>query len=176
MPFSAVESKFLIGVSFRLILRDVIFSSQERHNQGVLEHPIKKLRREALYKEILTYSYADYIAKFLIPYYESRGLDLAAPQALEHADDLQTYSVGLKANPRIRLIVNRNDFLLQPTDLEWLQATFPSEHLTVFEQGGHLGNLAHPEVQKAILNALSGLRHLGESPVSSSHVGGAGRP
>src|SRR5688572_13120081 len=31
-PFEAVESKFLIGLAFRLILRDVIFSSQFRHN------------------------------------------------------------------------------------------------------------------------------------------------
>ena len=45
LPFSGIESKFLIGMAFRLILRDAIFSSQQRNNQGVLEHPIRKLRR-----------------------------------------------------------------------------------------------------------------------------------
>ena len=28
LPFSAIESKFLIGLTFRLMLRDIIFSSQ----------------------------------------------------------------------------------------------------------------------------------------------------
>ena len=38
LPFNAIESKFLIGLTFRLILRDVIYSSQQRNNQGVLQH------------------------------------------------------------------------------------------------------------------------------------------
>jgi hypothetical protein len=67
LPFSGIESKFLIGVAFRLTLRDAIYSSQGRHNQGVLEHPIRKLRRAPVYQEILRYSYRDYLAKFLTP-------------------------------------------------------------------------------------------------------------
>ena len=69
LPFSGIESKFLIGMTFRFILRDAIFSSQQRNNQGVLEHPIRKLRRAPVYREILQYSYQDYLQKFLIPYY-----------------------------------------------------------------------------------------------------------
>ncbi len=45
LPFSAVESKFLIGLAFRLDLRDIIFSSQRRNNQGVLQRPISNWRR-----------------------------------------------------------------------------------------------------------------------------------
>ena len=51
-----------------------------------------------------------------------------------------------------------NDFLLPDEDLQWLRATFQPEQLTVFEEGGHLGNLTHPAVQKAILKALDGLK------------------
>jgi hypothetical protein len=54
--------------------------------------------------------------------------------------------------------VNRDDFLLPADDLAWLKTTFAPDQLTVFEQGGHLGNLSHPAVQKAILEALEGLR------------------
>ena len=35
-----------------------------------------------------------------------------------------------------------------------------SVSLKLFERGGHLGNLANPEVQKTILEALSGLKTL----------------
>ena len=158
LPFSGIESRFLIGVAFRLILRDAIFSSQQRNNQGVLEHPIRKLRRAPVYQEILQYSYQEYLQKFLIPYYECRGIEFTAPDSFERASSLRTYAAGLQANPNIRLIVNRDDFLLPAEDLAWLKTTFAKHQLTIFEQGGHLGNLSHPAVQKAILEALEGLR------------------
>jgi hypothetical protein len=56
-----------------------------------------------------------------------------------------------------QLILNQNDLLLPEGDLAWLKTTFPGDQLTVFEQGRHLGNLSHPTVQKAILDALDGL-------------------
>jgi len=158
LPFSGIESKFLIGMTFRFILRDAIFSSQQRNNQGVLEHPIRKLRRTPVYQEILQYSYYDYLQRFLIPYYWCRGIELGTPDALAEASSLRHYAAGLRANPNIRIIVNQNDFLLADEDLAWLRDTFTPGQLTVFEQGGHLGNLINPEVQKSILGALSGLK------------------
>jgi hypothetical protein len=81
-----------------------------------------------------------------------------AAEALEKAGDLRTYDAGLRANPNIRVIVNQNDFLLEPEDLEWLHATFAPEQLTVFAQGGHLGNLSNPTVQKSIMGALTPMK------------------
>lgn len=159
LPFNAIESRFLIGLTFRLTLRDIIYSSQRRNDQGVLEQPLRNLRRDPVYQEILQYSYQDYFEKFAIPYYWSRGLDATAEE-LEQAGDLRTYAAGLATNPNVRVIVNQNDFLLADEDLAWLRATFGEERLTVFAQGGHLGNLSHPTVQKTILEALAGL----ESP------------
>ncbi len=157
LPFNSTESKFLIGLTFRFALRDIIFSSQRRHNLGVLQQPIRNLRREPLYQEILQYSYQDYFDKFAIPYYQGRGM--AAPaQTLKQDGDLRSYDPGLRANPNIRVIDNQNDFLLTDEDLTWLRATFGPDRLTVFPQGGHLGNLNNPTVQNAILGALAGLK------------------
>jgi hypothetical protein len=158
LPFDAVESKFLIGLVFRFSLRDVIFSSQQRYNQGILKHPLHKLRRAPVYQEILEYSYQDYFEKFATPYFQSRGIDLKVPEVLRKSSDLRAYGAGLQANHGIRLILNRNDFLLSDEDMAWLEATFKPEQMTMFEQGGHLGNLTHPAVQKAILGALEGLK------------------
>ena len=83
---------------------------------------------------------------------------MSTPDSLAKASDLRTYAAGLRANPNIRIIVNQNDFLLADEDLAWLHATFAPDQLTVFEQGGHLGNLINPEVQKSILGALTGLK------------------
>lgn len=155
LPFSAIESKFLIGLTFRLILRDVIYSSQQRDNLGVLHHPISNWRRDPAYQEILQYSYQNYFDKFVTPYYQARGI---GAETLEKADDLRTCAASLRANPNIRIIVNQNDFLLTADDLAWLHATFATNQLTVFPQGGHLGNLSNPMVQKAILAALTPMR------------------
>jgi hypothetical protein len=158
LPFSAIESKFLIGLTFRLILRDVIYSSQQRNNQGVLHHPIRNFRRDPVYQEILQYSYQDYFEKFAVPYYSARGLASPVAETLETGGDLRTYDAGLRANPDIRIIVNQNDFLLTDEDLAWLHATFGPDQLTVFPQGGHLGNLSNLTVQKSILAALTPMK------------------
>ena len=157
LPFGRIESQFLIGANFRLILRDAIFSSQSRENLGVLTEPLRTMKRREVYREILQYSYLDYFQKFVVPYYQRRGMGSAATDVLASAGDLRTYSGRLQVQPNVRVIVNRNDFLLEPSDLDWLQATFGPTRLTVFDEGGHLGNMGHPEVQKAILAALQGL-------------------
>ena len=158
LPFSAIESKFLIGLTFRFILRDIIYSSQRRNNQGVLHAPIRDYRREPAYREIIQYSFQDYFDKFAAPYYQALGLASPVAETMEKAGDLRTYADGLRANPGVRILVNQNDFLLGDEDLAWLRATFAPEHLTVFAQGGHLGNLYNPAVQKTILGALAGLK------------------
>jgi pimeloyl-ACP methyl ester carboxylesterase len=157
LPFNAIESKFLIGLNFRLVLRDIIYSSQRRNNQGVLQHEIHDLRRDPVYQEILRYSYQDYFNKFAVPYYEAHDLPVSTGAALEKAGDLRSYVAGLRANPNIRIIVNQNDFLLEASDLAWLHAMFSPAQLTVFPQGGHLGNLTNPTVQKSILAALASM-------------------
>jgi hypothetical protein len=98
--------------------------------------------------------------------YQTRGLASPAAETLEKAGDLRTYDAGLRTNPNIRIIVNQNDFLLTDEDLAWLHATFAPEQLTVFAQGGHLGNLSNPTVQKAILAALTPMKPPEPTPPS----------
>jgi ABC-type transporter lipoprotein component MlaA len=172
LPFSAIESKFLIGLTFRLKLRDMIYSSQRRNNQGVLQHPLHDFRRDPAYQEILQYSFQDYFEKFAIPYYRTNGLAGPTAETMTKDGDLRTYETGLRANPDVRVIVNQNDFLLTDDDLAWLHATFATNQLTVFATGGHLGNLFNPAVQKSILAALTPMRPPNpkpEVPLKESH-------
>jgi pimeloyl-ACP methyl ester carboxylesterase len=159
LPFDATESQFLIGLNFRLALRDIIYSSQRRHNQGILRDSLWDFRREPVYHEIMQYSYEDYFQQFAVPYYQAQGLAAPVAAALETAGDLRQYEAGLRSNPNIRVIVNENDFLLTNTDLNWLKSTFNApQQLTVFKQGGHLGNLINTNVQATIVAALAGLQ------------------
>ncbi len=157
-PFDAVESRFLVGLAFRFILRDVIFSSQIRYNQGILKHSPYLVRRGPVYEEIMRFSFKDYFDKFTTPYYRTRGIDLAKPETLEPAVNLRAHSTNLQTNSKVRIIVNRNDILLEADDLKWFETTFDPKRLTMFDKGGHLGNLAYPDTQRAIVQALEGLK------------------
>jgi ABC-type transporter lipoprotein component MlaA/pimeloyl-ACP methyl ester carboxylesterase len=164
LPFNAIESRFLVGLAFRLSLRDIIFSSQLRHNQGVLKQPLKKSRREAAYNEIMQYSLWEYIQQFAKPYDKAKGIDLADPEVVDRGTDLRTYAAALQSNAKIRVIANRNDLFLAAQDVAWIENTFAPANVTFFEHGGHLGNLSQPVVQKAVLNALDGLGAIQNKP------------
>lgn len=154
-PFDATESKFLIGFSFRLTLRDAIYSSQRRHSMGLLQTPLSPWRRDASYREIFNISYHDYFQKFAIPYYQSRGIGSGE---FNREISLMTHEQALRAQSKVRVIMNRNDFLLNPQDAAWLESTFGPSRVKVFPDGGHLGNLANPQVQDAVIAALVGLK------------------
>jgi len=103
------------------------------------------------------YSFRDYVDKFATPYDATKGIDLNDTVVVRNATNLRAYTAELQANPNIRFIANRNDFLLAAEDLAWIEATFAPAHVVLFEHGGHLGNLSQPAVQQAIVNALDGL-------------------
>jgi ABC-type transporter lipoprotein component MlaA len=154
-PFDAVESRYLIGLAFRYTLRDVIFSSQSRHPLGVLDRPLSAWNRQHAYDEIMDFSYRDYVTRFVFPHYKARGISEAE---FRKYGTLRTSGPGLRASRNSMLITNRNDFLLPPGDLAWLRSTFGSSRLRVFPDGGHLGNLAGPQVREALLGFLADLK------------------
>ncbi len=153
--FDGDESKYLIGLAFRVGLRDIIFDSQSRENLGVLQTPISNWRREPVYDEILGYSFNDYFERFAIPYYQKKGV---TADQLERDVNLKSQGNKLRSQSKIHVITNENDFLLQPNDMAWLRSTFPASRLTLFPEGGHLGNIGEPAVQKSILKSLQGIK------------------
>ncbi|MEO8614892.1 MAG: VacJ family lipoprotein, partial [Luteolibacter sp.] len=155
LPFGGIESKYLIGLTFRITLRDIIFSSQMRDNMGVLKTPLSAWHRDSSYQEIMGISYKDYFLKFAVPYYQKQGIGI---NTMLREGNLRVQESELRRQPKVRIMANRNDFLLPPKDLSWLESTFAPSQLKVFPDGGHLGNLANPTVQKGLVQALSGLK------------------
>ncbi len=153
--FDGDESKYLIGLAFRIGLRDIIYDSQSRNDLGVIQAPLSDFHREPVYEEIMKYSYRDYFLRFAVPYYQQKGVSMN--ELLKEAN-LRTHASKLSKQSKVRIIVNENDFLLQPKDVSWLRSTFPASRLTVFPDGGHLGNIGEPKIQKAILKGLDGLK------------------
>ena len=150
-PFDGIESKFLVGLSFRMTLRDTIYSSQRRKDMGVLQTPLSPWRREPCYDEIMAFTFQDYIHKFALPYYRSQGVSM---DEFNRGLTLRSWTSQLRNRKDIRVVINRNDFLLNEEDVGWLESTIGPSRLKVFPNGGHLGNLAEPSVQKEIVKSL----------------------
>lgn len=157
LPFTRTESRYLIGLAFRLTLRDVIYVSQKRENLGVLKSEIRRFRRERVYDEIGRYGYMDYLRQFVIPYFQRQQRGVASsPGAMFGDASLHSIENELQVNPKVRVFANESDFLLQDEDQRWLASTF-GERLTIFRRGGHTGALHRSSVQEEIMNSLGDL-------------------
>ena len=153
LPFEPLEAEYLIGLSFRLWLESVIFESQWRAPNGVLLTELSRTDREPAYREIIEYGYMEYAAAFVLPAEQSRDATLLDLADLFARCDLASRTAQLAADPRLRVLTNRDDFLLEPGDVGWLQSTF-GERLALFDHGGHLGNLGLPGVRIMVLETL----------------------
>ncbi len=157
IPLTRIESEYLIGLSFRMALRDVIYVSQSRQDLGVLKVPATEDSRQPRYGEIRQYGYGDYMEKFVLPYYLSRKGKTISREKLLAMANLSSLTSWLKKNPKVWVHTNANDFLLQPKDIDWFKTTF-GERFVLFKEGGHLGNLYVPQVQKRIMDSLAGMK------------------
>jgi ABC-type transporter lipoprotein component MlaA len=158
LPFTNLEAEYLIGLAFRRTLQALVFASQSREDLGVLHTRRSALRRWAAYEEIADYSYSEYLYGFVLPYYRDRLGLVASAEELVRQNDLHAIEAPLRANPRLRVFANRNDFLTSAEDVAWLTQLVGPERVAFFPTGGHLGNLHEPAVQQAIMDSLEDLR------------------
>ncbi|MCL5269772.1 MAG: VacJ family lipoprotein [bacterium] len=156
LPFSEIESRYLIGLNYRLILRDIIYSSQRRLNMGVLQHKPRSMRRDPVYNEIMKFSYIRYVNDFVIPYYLKYTNQPVNREEMLTKTNLWSIGADLTANPKLRVSINENDFLLRAIDIDWLGKVL-GPRLLRFKEGGHLGNLYLPRVQDEIFKSLDPL-------------------
>jgi hypothetical protein len=67
---------------------------------------------------------------------------------------LRTDSARLHDNPKIRVQICEDDFLLSKPDVEWFRSTF-GDRLLAYPVGGHLGNLHVPAVQEQLVKLFT---------------------
>tara|TARA_B100002049_G_scaffold200528_1_gene158958 strand:+ start:48 stop:662 length:615 start_codon:yes stop_codon:yes gene_type:complete len=157
LPFDLEESRFLIGLEYRLVLRSVLHDSQKRRDLGVLLTRISDWQPTASYRELADYSWMEYFYAFVFPSISAGEQGPKKDEDFFFVGDLRSLESALGRNDAVFVFASSDDFLLSEEDQAWLGATF-SERLTLFEGGGHTGNLYKEEVQEKIFSALEGLR------------------
>jgi ABC-type transporter lipoprotein component MlaA len=153
LPFTRLESEFLIGLSFRTVLSSIIFQTTRRNDTDVLKTGGGSLRRAMAYREIEQFSFMEYMFAFVLPYFAEKRDDIRfseyGAQRLFDLSDLRSVEVGLSKNEKVFFVSNRNDFLLRQKDIAWVDALM-GERVHFFKRGGHLGNLFREDIQEAI--------------------------
>ncbi len=154
LPFSRAESQFLIGLSLRLSLAETIAASQKQLPQNFFQADPSSFCKNALWREAINFGLQDYLEKSLLPFYQPLAETQLTAQTLRQQSDLACLEKTLRDNTRITVFHNRNDFLIQAEQLEWLQEVL-GKRIEIFPEGGHLGNMYRPEYQALILQTLS---------------------
>src|SRR6185436_8572452 len=115
-------------LSFRITLVDVLWASQQRHDQGVLLTERDPDDREPAYREMLDYSWMEYFYAFVLPWAQSAKLVDSADEALA-LSDLHAVEPWLAKCPTVHVYMSDNDFLRRPEDNELIRRVVPPERL-----------------------------------------------
>jgi ABC-type transporter lipoprotein component MlaA len=157
LPFDRTESEYLIGCAYRYTLRDCIYTSQEREDTGILKNKIAHMNRKDIYEEIDAYSFHDYCDKVVFPYYHDRlGFKSTREELIAQAS-VRALAKDLESNPKLRVFINEDDFLLSNEDIAWLKERL-GNRLYSSPHGGHLGSLGLPEVQDKVMSVFEDLK------------------
>lgn len=145
--FSKPETAGLIGLTYRVGLAGMIFSSDVMTNSGYV---VPKNRILSSTDSTFDYflvsthlSFYDYFNEYFFPHFQKQRPGLTK-QALIDSESLKSIEGYLKASPKFGMMTNENDFILTREELEYLRQLF-GERAKIYPRGGHLGNLEYKD-------------------------------
>lgn len=145
--FSKEETAGLIGLTYRINLAGMIFSSDVMTNSGYVvpkNRVLKPTDSVADYFQVSTHlSFFDYVNEYFYPHFQKLRPGLTK-QALIDSESLRSIEDYLKSSDKFGVMTNENDFILTPADLDYLRQIF-GERAKIYPRGGHLGNLEYKD-------------------------------
>jgi hypothetical protein len=155
---SDAEFAAAIALSFRIALVNVFFAGDLAAGTGVVvdprHPPTVSDSLEDTARTLREKPFAEYFAKVLAPYYLKRG-QYPDRQALLAANRLDSIGAALRNDGDYYAQTNRDDLILSPAELAWLERTFGSR-IIVYDHGGHVGNLGERRQVADMLDMLAG--------------------
>jgi hypothetical protein len=161
LPIGRRMAEYLIGLSFRLTVMNIIWDTQFRNNMGVLQTPLVADERGPAYAEIAEYSFMEYFYAFVLPYYIERDPSITNDREIFAACSLHSLEDSLRINRRVRVFTNEKDWLQTDEDRAWERSVF-GDRITILPEGGHMGNTGTPEARKTAVSTISSM--LGSTP------------
>jgi hypothetical protein len=145
--FSHEETGGLIGLTFRINLGGMIFSSDVMTNSGYIVPKNRVLSpTDSLFDYFLVsthLSFFDYFNEYFYPYFQKQRPGLTK-EALIESESLKSIEGYLKSSGKFGVMTNENDFILTGAELDYLRQLF-GERARIYPRGGHLGNLEYKD-------------------------------
>ena len=145
--FSHEETAGLIGLSYRIGLAGMVFSSDVMTNSGYVVPKNRVLSpNDSLFDYFLVsthLSFFDYFNEYLFPYFQKKRPGLTKQEFIA-SQDLRSIEGYLKSSAKFGVMTNENDFILTKAELDYLRQLF-GERAKIYPRGGHLGNLEYKE-------------------------------
>lgn len=143
--FSHDESGGLIGLSFRISLAGMIFSSDVMTNGGYVVPKNRALTATDplgdYFLVCIHLSFINYFDEYFYPYFRKKHPGLTR-EAFIDSLGLKSLEGYLKSSSKFGVITNADDFILAPGELDYLRRLF-GQRTKVYPRGGHLGNLEY---------------------------------
>jgi pimeloyl-ACP methyl ester carboxylesterase len=145
--YSKEETAGLIGLTFRINLAGMIFTSDVMTNSGYVVPKNRVLSpTDSLFDYFLVsshLSFFDYFNEYFYPYCLTRHPGLTK-QALIESLSLRSIEGYLKSTAKFGVMANENDFIITKSELDYLREIF-GERAKIYPRGGHLGNIEYKE-------------------------------
>ncbi len=145
--FSREETAGLIGLTYRINLAGMIFSSDVITNSGYVVPKNRVLNpTDSLFNYFLVsshLSFINYFNEYLYPHFKKQHPELTKQLFIESLS-ITSIEDYLKSSPKFGVMTNENDFILTKGELDYLRRLF-GERAKIYPRGGHLGNLEYKE-------------------------------
>lgn len=145
--FSHDETAGLIGISYRIGLAGMTFTSDVMTNSGYVVPKNRVLQpTDSLYEYFLVsthLSFFDYFNEQFFPHFLKQRPGLTKQQLID-SQSLSSIEGYLKSSKKFGVMTNENDFILTRAELDYLRQLF-GERARIYPRGGHLGNLEYRE-------------------------------
>ena len=137
LPFDEDEAKLFTGFVMHQRLSDVIFAIENA--------PTNK--KSDIYQKIYNMGYDDYITEYIMP--ERRVFD----EEMSHGFGLVAIADYLEKSNNYKIYHTVNDYLITRTQLKQLKQ-MAGNHLTILDNGAHMGFLYRPEFQEDLARTI----------------------
>ena len=115
--------------------------------ESIYGHELSSLsEKENIYEKLNSLTFEDYYKDVVYSSLKDSGIE---KKEIIKYSDLENRLDSLKKAKGLYFVLSENDFLLSSQQLQWLKDNFQGKY-SLFENGGHLGNMWLPEV-KAII-------------------------
>ncbi|NNL85531.1 MAG: hypothetical protein HKP27_07765 [Myxococcales bacterium] len=150
------ELRGAVAAVFRLAAANLSFSADVVSGGGRIVSPDRRLRAATplmpYFAESLQWSFTRYLDDILAPHVQ--GTHGLPRRLLIERAGLAPLAEWLARTPTLAVTTNADDWILQPTDLEFLRTTF-GERASIHPNGGHCGNIDHAPRVAEMLGFLS---------------------